>query len=58
VKGAFEAGRRIAARDDPARPFTCGHPDRAPRGFVESLASSYDPMTSAFRAGLEQIIRQ
>lgn len=43
---------------DPAPPFSCGHPDRAPPGFVASLAGSYDPMISAFRAGLEQITRQ
>ena len=43
---------------DPAPPFSCGHPDRAPPGFVESLAGRYDPMISEFRAGLEQITRQ
>jgi cyclohexyl-isocyanide hydratase len=43
---------------DPAPPFGCGHPDRAPRGFVEGLAGSYDPMIADFRAGLERIIRR
>jgi cyclohexyl-isocyanide hydratase len=43
---------------DPAPPFSCGNPDRAPPGFVEGLLpGSYRPMVSAFRASLEQIAR-
>jgi cyclohexyl-isocyanide hydratase len=41
---------------DPAPPFTCGHPDRAPAELMESLlASDLGKLTSAFRAGLEQM---
>jgi len=43
---------------DPAPPFSCGHPDHAPKGFVESQADSYNQMIADFRAGLEKIIRQ
>ena len=40
---------------DPAPPFNCGHPDRAPTGFAESLmAGRYGQMSSAYRASLEQ----
>ena len=40
---------------DPAPPFDCGHPDRAPPGFAESLvASRYGQMNSAYRAGFGQ----
>jgi cyclohexyl-isocyanide hydratase len=41
---------------DPAPPFTCGHPDRAPAELMESLlAIDLGKLTSAFRAGLEQM---
>jgi len=43
---------------DPAPPFSCGHPDHAPKGFVEGQAGSYNQMIADFRAGLEKIIRQ
>jgi cyclohexyl-isocyanide hydratase len=44
---------------DPAPPFACGHPDRAPTALTESLiASRLGKLTSIYRAGLEQIIRQ
>ena len=44
---------------DPAPPFSSGHPDRAPAGLVDSLvAGRYGKMTSAYRAGLEQIVGQ
>lgn len=44
---------------DPTPPFSCGHPDRAPAGLTQGLlASRYGKLTSAFRAGLEQIAPQ
>jgi cyclohexyl-isocyanide hydratase len=44
---------------DPAPPFNSGHPDRAPAGLVDGLvAGRYGKMTSAYRAGLEQITQQ
>ena len=43
---------------DPAPPFSCGHPDHAPKGFVEGQAGNYNQMIADFRAGLEKIIRQ
>jgi cyclohexyl-isocyanide hydratase len=59
VTSGIDFGLSVSAEiADPAPPFSCGHPDRAPRGFVESLAGSYDQMSSDFRAGLERITRQ
>jgi cyclohexyl-isocyanide hydratase len=44
---------------DPTPPFSCGHPDRAPASLTQGLlASRYGKLTSAFRAGLEQIAPQ
>jgi cyclohexyl-isocyanide hydratase len=44
---------------DPTPPFSCGHPDRASAGLTQGLvASRYGKLTSAFRAGLEQIAPQ
>ncbi len=44
---------------DPAPPFSSGHPDRAPAELVDGLvAGRYGKMTSAYREGLEQIVRQ
>ena len=41
---------------DPAPPFSCGHPDRAPPGVTESLVARFGELNSAFRAGLEQVV--
>jgi cyclohexyl-isocyanide hydratase len=39
---------------DPAPPFDCGHPDRAPARIAEHLvATRYGQMNSSFRAALE-----
>jgi hypothetical protein len=41
-----------------APPFSCGHPDQAPRGFVEGLAGGYNQMNAEFRAALKAITRR
>ena len=44
---------------DPAPPFSCGHPDRAPPGLVEGLvAGRYGGLISAYRAGLGHLARE
>jgi cyclohexyl-isocyanide hydratase len=49
---------QLGVEYDPAPPFNSGHPDRASPGIAENLASRYGQLTSAYRAGLEQIARQ
>ena len=47
---------QLGVEYDPAPPFSCGHPDRAPPGITASIvASRYGQLNSGFRAGLEQV---
>jgi len=39
---------------DPAPPFDCGHPDRAPAAVKSALIGRYEKAMSALRAGIEQ----
>ena len=44
---------------DPAPPFNCGHPDRAPAAVIEKLmASRYGQLGLTIRAGMEEATRQ
>jgi cyclohexyl-isocyanide hydratase len=44
---------------DPAPPFSCGHPDRAPPGLAEGLlAGRYGGLISAYRTGFGQVARE
>src|SRR5262249_52981956 len=49
---------QLELEDDPPPPFAYGHPDRAPRDFVESQSASYGQMISDFHAGLKKIVGQ
>jgi cyclohexyl-isocyanide hydratase len=40
---------------DPAPPFDCGHPDRAPEAIKAGLSDRYEAARTAFRAGLEKM---
>ena len=47
---------QLSVEYDPAPPFSCGHPDRAPPDITASLvAGRYGQMKSAFQTGLERI---
>jgi cyclohexyl-isocyanide hydratase len=45
---------QLAIEYDPAPPFDCGHPDRAPAAVKSALSARYDAATAALRAGLAQ----
>jgi cyclohexyl-isocyanide hydratase len=40
---------------DPAPPFDCGHPDRAPDAVKSRLSDRYDSARKAIRASIEQV---
>jgi cyclohexyl-isocyanide hydratase len=40
---------------DPAPPFDCGHPDRAPEAVKSRLSDRYNSAREAIRAGIEQV---
>jgi len=41
---------------DPAPPFDCGHPDRAPSAITAALSARYQAATSTLRSAIEHIM--
>jgi len=57
IAGESTAKRiQLGMEYDPAPPFDCGHPDRAPTIRAELMSARYDTFQSIYRARIEQAV--